>query len=234
MKDKEFKEWLTKKYDKKSVISSRLSNVARINEVYDIDSYYENNNEYDLFDLFQYSKDDEKQGLEPKANIEIKGNYYNGFQTLRQALSLYFEFLDDTNLISKGSKNKQSSARFIGNKEEFTFYVGPKCRNLVNAIAKSDRNKCNGICEYCGNKAELQSAHKQGEERPQIIENILNKHYKKGNDLYDVPLNDFIEKFKSAHMPIKDHIYFLCSKCHHEYDKEKTITDSMIDAKRKI
>ena len=92
--------------------------------------------------------------------------------------------------------------------------------------------KCNGICEYCGKQAELQSAHKQGEERPQIIEKILNKYYKIGDDLYEVPLNEFIDKFKSYHMPIKDHIYFLCPKCHTAYDKKKTITDDMINAKR--
>ncbi len=238
MKEKEFKEWLCKKYvDKKKVISSRLSNICRINEIYDIDTYYAEDRELDLLDLFQYSKDDEKQGLEPKANIQINGSYYKGLSTLRQAINLYFDFLDDTKIITKNLNKTEGgySPIFIGNKEDFISYVGPKCRNIVNAIAKSDRNKCNGICEYCGGKAELQSAHKQGEERPQIIEKILNMYYKDKNvdALYNVPLNDFIEKFKAAHMPIKKHIYFLCPRCHKAYDKQKTIKDEMIDEKRK-
>jgi hypothetical protein len=234
MKEKEFREWLTKKYADKHVISSRVSNVVRINEVYNVDLYYEEDNEYDLLELFQYSKEDESLGLEPKADIQINGSYYKGFSTLRQALNLYFAFLDSTKLVVKNPNKNQSgySPKFIGNIADFTSYVGPKCRNIVNTIAKNDRMKCNGICEYCGKQAELQSAHKQGEERPQIIEKILNKHYKIGNDLYDVPLNDFMDYFKKAHLPIRNHIYFLCPKCHNAYDKKKTITDDMINAKR--
>ena len=44
---------------------------------------------------------------------------------------------------------------------------GPKCRNEVNIFCKSEREKHNGICEYCGTNHELQSAHVT--ERPVII-----------------------------------------------------------------
>ena len=37
---------------------------------------------------------------------------------------------------------------------------------------------------------------------------------------YRVNLDEFEEKFKEAHTPIKDHIFFLCADCHNKYDKK--------------
>jgi hypothetical protein len=46
-----------------------------------------------LFDELQYSKSD----VEPKTSIVIKGDYYNGLATYRQALRLFIAFLEDIN-----------------------------------------------------------------------------------------------------------------------------------------
>lgn len=92
---------------------------------------------------------------------------------------------------------------FKGTLADFTAFIGPHCRNLVNGICRKERKKQNGICEYCGNTAELQSAHKSGEERPEIIKKILDKNYKDKIDpsIYEIPLAEFDSEFICAHLP---------------------------------
>ena len=126
-----------------------------------------------------------------------------------------------------------SAVVFKGSIEAFRRYVGPFCKNYVNSIAKSERSKHKGICEYCGSKAVLDSAHRDGEERPIIIEKILEAHYKVSENYYEVDILEFEKLFKNAHLPVEEHIFFLCKKCHNAYDKEKTITTADILAKRK-
>ena len=76
----------------------------------------------------------------------------------------------------------------------------------------------------------MQSAHI--EERPIIIKGILDAHYAIGADLYEVNLEDFFVRFKKAHMPIHDHIFFLCKMCHDKLDKDHSITIEDIKNKR--
>ena len=122
---------------------------------------------------------------------------------------------------------------FIGDLQAFLRYVGPFCKNYVNSITKSARNKHNGICEYCGSKSVLDSAHRDGEDRPVIIQRILETHFKKNENYYEVDILEFEKIFKNSHMPVEDHIFFLCKKCHTEYDKGTKITTADILAKRK-
>lgn len=124
-------------------------------------------------------------------------------------------------------------ATFSGSLEDFKKYLNAFLKNEVNRIAKPARKRCKGICEYCGGKATLQSAHKTGEERPLIIEKILNTHFKKGANYYEVNIEDFAKFFEAAHQPVPDHIFFLCIPCHDAYDKTKTITTADILARRK-
>lgn len=126
-----------------------------------------------------------------------------------------------------------SSTTFKGDFRAFIRYVGPFCRNYVNSIAKPERSKHNGICEYCGTTAVLDSAHKVGEERPDIIQKILETYFKISENYYEVDISKFEKIFKKSHMPVKDHIFFLCKKCHAEYDKGTRITTADIIAKRK-
>ncbi len=228
-----FKEWLVAKRYGKNVISSILARITRVNQSYDLDKYYSNGGKEELIEFFTYTKKDEHDGLEPIATINIDGSYYNGLASLKRAIKLYFEFLDDTNLV-RLSNNTIAGPIFEGSFEDFNRFVGPKLRNVIQNFTRAERNAQNGVCEYCGRKAVLQSAHREGEERPQIILDVLEKHFKISNDRYRVDLSKFEEYFKDAHTPIKDHIFFLCSDCHNKYDKKKTISTFDLEAKRNI
>ena len=130
------------------------------------------------------------------------------------------------------SEDKGHKVRFIGSFQDFSRYVGPFCKNYVNSITRAERNRHHGICEYCGAKATLDSAHKDGEERPMIIKKILDKHYKIGDNYYDVDVEEFEKQFKAAHLPVENHIFFLCKTCHGKYDRAHTISTADILAKR--
>ena len=223
----QFKDWLkTNKNQKKSTISSRVSNIRGIGEYYDVLKEFSIDECQGILDDLQYSKNDE----EPKTSIIIEGNYYNGLATYRQALRLFVEFLKYINYTAPVVVTT-SAAKFVGSFDEFKRYVGPKCRNEVNIFCKSERKSHQGICEYCGQKHTLQSAHIK--ERPIIIKEILDNHYKIiGTDLYDVDLEEFFIQFKNAHMPIPDHIFFLCKSCHDKLDKEGSITIEDIKERR--
>lgn len=224
----DFLKWLNKKYAA-STSRSRLSRVKRIAKYYDVLDEYTSDKCTSLMDDLTFTKSDLEVGGEIKTDIIIKGNYITGLTSLRQALSDFVDYLDSINYCVPSKK--KSTAIFIGSFEGFKKYVGPKCKNEVNAFCKIEREKHNGICEYCGNKTTLQSAHII--DRPIIIKNILDKHYKKSSNLYEVDLNEFFVLFKNAHMPVKDHIFFLCGDCHDKLDKKKTITIADIQAKRK-
>jgi hypothetical protein len=108
-------------------------------------------------------------------------------------------------------------ASFIGTKDDFNTFIGPRIRNLVNQIAKKDRDARNGICQHCGVKAKLDSAHKHGKGRKTLIEMAL-KNFDKGSYI-EVDLKKFEELFINYHQPINETFLFLCRKCHNEYDK---------------
>ena len=224
----QFGEWLRdfKKYNKKTV-SSRVSNVRALAEYYDILKEYAIDECQCMLDELYCARTD----AEPKTSIVIKGDYYNGLATYRNALRLFVDFLKEIQYIPPTTL-VSSSARFVGSFEEFKRYVGPKCRNEVNIFCKSEREKHNGVCEYCGKKAVLQSAHIT--ERPVIIQEILDNHYRigAGVDIYEVQPEEFFMKFKEAHMPIPDHIFFLCKACHDKLDKDHSITITDIKSKR--
>lgn len=164
--------------------------------------------------------------------LQINGNIYDGMASLRQALKLYFEFLDTANVtttsttpvlsdsseLSGASATKDIHPVFIGNFAEFKHFIGGYCRNIVAQYTRKEKKNYTG-CEYCHAKAVLQAAHRQGESRIEIIYGILEKEYKTSTDFYEVPLIDFEKKFKNAHMPVKDHFFFLCPNCHSKYDK---------------
>ena len=119
-------------------------------------------------------------------------------------------------------------ASFIGTREDFNTYIGPRIRNLVNQkIAKKDRDARNGICQHCGGEAKLDSAHKHGKERKTLIEMALTG-FDKGSYI-DVDLVKFEELFIKFHQPINDTFLFLCKKCHKEYDKNHVPKEAQKD-----
>ncbi|MDR2490544.1 MAG: hypothetical protein LBD20_03975 [Spirochaetaceae bacterium] len=88
-------------------------------------------------------------------------------------------------------------ARFIGSVADYEKYIGPRIKNVVNSLAKKERDKRQGICEFCKKKAELQSAHKHGKERKSLIREAL-KIYDKGTYI-DVDIEKCVNEIKILH-----------------------------------
>lgn len=232
MQKEQFKEWLKEK-GYKSNIDSLISRVARVDECYNVDNYYQKSASEELIEFLTFTRKDEKNGLEPIASIRIDGDYLTGLASLKSAVKKYYEFLNETNIIEIFDTTI-SGPIFEGSFEDFNRYVGPKLRNVIQNFTRTERNKEKGICEYCHKPATLQSAHKSGEERPEKILDLLKRYFtvKNKNDWYRVPLDEFEKRFKDAHMPIRKHIFFLCNECHDKYDKRKTITTQQIENER--
>ena len=281
---KDFYNWMVDcKGLRETVARTNVARIFRISEMHDvIYEYFRDGCEY-LLSLFSYSKQDEKNGITPAHDIVIVGNYYTGTQSLKYALKLFVEYMNDDayfdimlggksgasigvnevfdisdedlyELMGELGKLEQENSQenqdvtyceedfptiqspkfivFTGDLQSFLRYIGPFCKNYVNSITKSARISHNGICEYCGRKAVLDSAHKDGEDRPIIIKRIFETYYKKSHDYYEVDVLEFEKKFKEAHLPVHDHIFFLCKDCHTEYDRGTTINTSDILGKR--
>jgi len=111
-------------------------------------------------------------------------------------------------------------SKFEGTIEDFKKYFDGYCRNKVQSISRKDRRACNGICQHCGEKAELQSAHVKGEERLTKIEKMLDENFVSEPPNYSVDLNEFEKLFIKSHRPIAKHFLFLCPVCHRKYDRE--------------
>jgi hypothetical protein len=108
-------------------------------------------------------------------------------------------------------------AQFIGTVQEFHHYVGPRIRNVVNTAAAPHRKALGGVCEECGQKAELQSAHVHGHERRALIEGVLLR-YARADGRVDCDLKSVEREIIDAHMPIEKTFRFLCQPCHVAYD----------------
>lgn len=124
-------------------------------------------------------------------------------------------------------------AHFTGTKEEFNTFLSGYCRNKVQSLTKSKKDKQKKVCQYCFKpKKSLESAHVHAFERKDIIDNILNS-YVKSDGLVDVDLLKFEEEYKKAHTPVENHFYFLCHDCHLKYDNDE-LTDDMITSRIKM
>ena len=93
MLEKEFKEWLIK-VKKIASVGTRISNVKKVDKVYDLDNEYSKDKCKSLLLNLEYNKNLSKSGVVPSCGIYIDGNYYNGLGTLISAVKLYVEFLD--------------------------------------------------------------------------------------------------------------------------------------------
>jgi hypothetical protein len=107
-------------------------------------------------------------------------------------------------------------AIFEGTIQEFHHFLGPRVRNAINGLTKNYRNQKNGICEQCGEKDELHSAHVYGQGRRLIIEQVL------ASNLIDEKIKCDIgtieKKILDAHLPIEKTFKFLCHACHVAYN----------------
>jgi hypothetical protein len=120
-------------------------------------------------------------------------------------------------------------AIFNGTKEDFIKFVGPYARNSVQNLSKKLK-KSVGKCEECGSKTKkLDAAHRKGVERNEIIASILIDSMEE--NIVNIDLDDFTERFKAAHTPIEGVIKVLCKTCHYKYDK--TNSDDYEDIEKK-
>lgn len=124
-------------------------------------------------------------------------------------------------------------AEFIGTSKEFQKFLGGYCRNKVLSITLKEKKNHNKTCEYCGAICELQSAHRKGQERTKIINEILESNFLDNKNIFRVNLEKFEKLFIDAHKPIEDQFYFLCQDCHRSYDNGKIDDCQIIKQKMK-
>jgi hypothetical protein len=123
-------------------------------------------------------------------------------------------------------------AKYIGGLNEFNKYFGPYIRNTINGICRNERNARNSVCEHCGEKSELQSAHIEGKARVDIIRSVFESFPEIENIGIDIDL--IMSEIVNRHYPIKDTFLFLCESCHRIYDKRTATTKSSSFPKSKI
>jgi len=107
-------------------------------------------------------------------------------------------------------------ALFEGTIQEFHHFIGPRIRNAINNLTRKYRQNLKGICEGCGQKKELHSAHVHGRERRTIIETILGSYI--DGKIVRCNIEEAESKILNAHLPIESCFKFLCHTCHVSYD----------------
>jgi hypothetical protein len=122
-----------------------------------------------------------------------------------------------------GKRNTENSniktPKFIGSEDDFTKFIGPYSRNLVQRITKKYKNT-KGRCEHCDiENVQLDAAHIRGKERKEIIKSIIKFNT---NGSFEVNLNEFEQEFIKEHDPIENVIKILCQDCHNKYDSPNT------------
>jgi len=104
---------------------------------------------------------------------------------------------------------------------EFHKYLGPRIRNIVQAMTKKRKKELNHICQECKQTKELEAAHVKGNSRKDIIERILKEHIiDLKNNLIEIDPDRIEKEIILAHKPIDKYFRFLCSKCHTKYDSK--------------
>lgn len=111
---------------------------------------------------------------------------------------------------------------FQGTIQEFHHFIGPRIRNKVNGITRNDRLARNGVCEFCGKNAVLESAHVDGKGRRTIIESIL-KPLENPNGEVKCEIREIECQIIDAHRPVEDTFRFICKPCHKGYDSNNSL-----------
>lgn len=116
-----------------------------------------------------------------------------------------------------GKKVSDGGSIFKGNKEEFNRYVGGYLRNIVQTSISSKYKKKIGKCEECNRTDTLESAHRHGHGRFEIMSKVL-EEFTDDKGQITVNLFEFSQKFKEAHDPVEKTFRILCKVHHKEYD----------------
>lgn len=105
---------------------------------------------------------------------------------------------------------------FIGDYKTFYKFFGGYARNHTLYLTKKYKS---GVCACCGaTDKEIESAHKRGLERSELVKNFFHESvFKEENGNYYVDLDKFEESFVNFSKDISN-FHFLCKKCHTQYD----------------
>lgn len=113
-------------------------------------------------------------------------------------------------------------SEIICTKKDFHKYIGPRIRNVIQAMTKKRKKELNSICQRCNQKKELEAAHIKGRGRKEIIEESLEKFViDREKNLVRIDLDQFEKEILKSHQPLDKYFLFLCSGCHTEYDSKK-------------
>ena len=95
MNKKDFKIWLEEKGQSPETISSRISNVKRVERVLgDLDDLFSAQKKDKVLEQFNYSTADEREDRPNPSRVKIDGDLRTGLASLRAALELYHSFLE--------------------------------------------------------------------------------------------------------------------------------------------
>jgi len=137
--------------------------------------------------------------------------------------------------LSKTLAFGEKMASFVGTKEEFKRYIGPRLRNLVQQLTKKHKMDI-GHCEHCKSTESLEAAHVHGKNRVALIDKILENYT--NNNMVTIDLASFEQHFKNEHAKIDETIIILCKSCHSKYDSqapvEKELSKQSVVVKKSI
>ncbi|WP_348655690.1 AAA family ATPase [uncultured Sulfitobacter sp.] len=110
MQEAEFKKWLEANGQSEITISSRISTARRVeNAVGDLDEVLTNQKLEDLLRQLEYSAEDERKNAPNPSHVRIDGNLRNGLASVRQAISLYADFIRN----SSSMPNKLEHSQYL-------------------------------------------------------------------------------------------------------------------------
>ena len=96
MKQDDFRKWLVVQGQKEASASSRVSNVAHVEEhLGGLEELFAAQGRDGVLSQFEYSTEDERRGRQNPSPVPIKGDLRTGLATLKQALKLYHSFLSE-------------------------------------------------------------------------------------------------------------------------------------------
>jgi 5-methylcytosine-specific restriction protein B len=97
MKEDAFRDWLARRGQQPGSIGSRVSNLKRVEAALgDLHALARQTDREGFLAPFAYSREDAREGRPNPAPFAIDGDVYNGLATIRQALGLYWDFVQDT------------------------------------------------------------------------------------------------------------------------------------------
>ncbi len=112
--------------------------------------------------------------------------------------------------------------QFIGDYKTFYKFVDGYARNKTLNLTRAYKS---GVCACCGKtETEIQSAHKRGFERKELVKKCFNAAIlKKSKNIYTIDMDVFEKEFIEFTSNISN-FHFLCGDCHKSYD-DNTISE---------